>query len=401
MKILYLAKVLSNATYIEVSNNNPNICGQAAQKFHRLIIEGLTYNHSSITVLSAFNYFQTRLFNYHAEDNKNNVKYHYILSPKNKFLRFIWIPLYCFFYLFIWGMFDRKEKVLICDVLNVVSCMGALLAGRLLKIKCIGIMTDMPGKMVSRRKQGKYDGIINSINTFFNKMYLRYFTHYVFLSKQMNDKVNIDRKPYIVMEGLVEAKVLQTKKVRKNILSKNKDNSKIVLYAGGLHERYGLKILVEGFLQANIDNSELWLYGDGPFVENLKYYMIQDSRIKYMGICPNDIVINAEKNATLLVNPRPTNEEFTLYSFPSKNLEYMASGTPLLTTLLPSMPKEYLEYVFIFNMGETINGYSSVLKNVLSIPKNELQLKGIKAKYWVEKNKNNIIQTKRILDIIR
>ena len=52
-----------------------------------------------------------------------------------------------------------------------------------------------------------------------------------------------------------------------------------------------------------------------------------------------------ELKATLLVNPRPTTEEFTIYSFPSKNMEYMASGTPLLTTKLPGMPEEYHQYV--------------------------------------------------------
>ena len=36
-------------------------------------------------------------------------------------------------------------------------------------------------------------------------------------------------------------------------------------------------------------------------------------------------IVKEEKKSTLLVNPRFTNEEYTKYSFPSKNMEYMAS----------------------------------------------------------------------------
>lgn len=83
--------------------------------------------------------------------------------------------------------------------------------------------------------------------------------------------------------------------------------------------------------------------------------------------------------ATLLVNSRFTIEEFTKYSFPSKNMEYMASGTPLLTTKLPGMPQEYYPYVFLFD-EETIDGYADAISNALTHSESELFKLGVSAK---------------------
>ena len=78
----------------------------------------------------------------------------------------------------------------------------------------------------------------------------------------------------------------------------------------------------------------------------------------------------------------------------------MVSGTPLLTTILPGMPKEYHPYVYLFDKGETTEGYAEVLRYVLTLPDEKLQEKGMKARTWVLENKNNIKQAKRIAEFI-
>lgn len=80
------------------------------------------------------------------------------------------------------------------------------------------------------------------------------------------------------------------------------------------------------------------------------------------------------KKATLLINPRPSNEEFTKYSFPSKNLEYMASGTPLLATDLPGIPAEYKRYEYIIE-NENIDGIANMFRYVLNLTDAELRKK--------------------------
>jgi glycosyltransferase involved in cell wall biosynthesis len=89
-------------------------------------------------------------------------------------------------------------------------------------------------------------------------------------------------------------------------------------------------MLVHAFIDANVGNSELHLYGDGDFADELEEIARNNERIKYFGVKPNDYVVAEQLKVILLVNPRPTNEEYTRYSFPSKNMEYMVSGTPVL-----------------------------------------------------------------------
>lgn len=149
------------------------------------------------------------------------------------------------------------------------------------------------------------------------------------------------------------------------------------------------------------ENFRLKLFGSGPFVEKLKTkYTKKDSRIQYMGVAPNAEVVAAELDASLLVNPRPTHEEFTKYSFPSKNIEYMASGTPLLTTKLPGMPKEYYPYVFLIE-NESVEGYAKALERVLAQSDEELYVFGEKAKDFVLEKKNSFEQAKRVIELIK
>lgn len=394
MHFLYLSGLASQDALTDAQERNPKFRGYAVQKFNRLVAEGLARNGQHVKALSTFYMPEIGHYYYRHHETSNDVHYHYIASPNNHPLRHMWLVVYCFFYVLFWGLFNKKDKALIADVLNISACMGAVVAARLIGLRRVGIMTDMPGLMVNR--SNSHENRITGRASFIarmNKSFLAHFTHYVFLTEKMNDAVNVNSRPYIVMEGLVDADMQVPK-------AKEKTDKRIVLYAGGLHERYGLKMLVEGFLQADVPGTELWIYGSGPFADSLSEYSKRDSRIVYKGIRPNNEVVEAELRATLLVNPRPTHEEFTQYSFPSKNMEYMVSGTPLLTTQLPGMPEEYYPYVYLFDEGETTNGYAMVLRRVLSLPNEELIIKGKNARKWVLDQKNHVGQTARIIKLL-
>lgn len=127
--------------------------------------------------------------------------------------------------------------------------------------------------------------------------------------------------------------------------------------------------------------------------------MAGEDEVIYHGNVLNEEVVAAEMEASLLINPRPTTEEFTKYSFPSKNMEYMASGTPVLTTNLPGMPQEYQEYVYLFD-DETVEGMARKIREVLSFSPESLRRKGLDAQRFVLENKNNVVQAKKILTML-
>lgn len=391
MKILYVSALASRATVDEIHKAHPEFSGGcAAQKFNRLVVEGLAKNDVSVISLSTFFLPHAGFFWHHKKTEENGVKYKYIASPNWGPLRYLWILLSCFFEVVrFWGM-SAKGKVVMCDVLNVSACAGILAASKIVRIKNVGIVTDIPGL----RPGSDLKDLKNAaFNERINMHMLSGFSHYVFLTEQMNEVINRKNKPYMVMEGLVDFRMKEYPAVRKS-------DKKVVLYGGALREGYGLKLLVEGFLKANVPDSELWLFGQGAFVEQIKQYVKKDNRILFFGSVPNEEIVKAETEATLLVNPRPTHEDYTRYSFPSKNMEYMVSGTPLLTTMLPGMPKEYHPYVYLFEHGEDIDGFACSLKQVLELTKEELDNKGKKAKVWVLQNKNNIMQAGRLVDFV-
>ena len=70
-------------------------------------------------------------------------------------------------------------------------------------------------------------------------------------------------------------------------------------------------------------------YVDLDLIESLLKKLQKDKRIIYWGVVEQKHVFEMQQQATLLVNPRKGHEEYTKYSFPSKTMEYMASGTQL------------------------------------------------------------------------
>jgi glycosyltransferase involved in cell wall biosynthesis len=221
------------------------------------------------------------------------------------------------------------------------------------------------------------------------------FDGYILLTRQMNEIVNPKNRPYIIMEGLVDHKMKKTN----NVLDK-KDEHRILIYAGGLFEKYGIKTLIDAFYLLKSEDLQLHLYGKGQMVKDMASYTARDPRVQYLGLVPNEIVVEDQLKATLLINPRPTAEAFTKYSFPSKNMEYMVSGTPMVTTNLPGMPQEYHNYVYLFS-DESINGIYTSLDAILSKSREELHRFGAEAKNFVMNNKSNTVQAGRILAFIR
>ena len=77
----------------------------------------------------------------------------------------------------------------------------------------------------------------------------------------------------------------------------------------------------------------------------------------------------------------------------------MASGTPVLMTLLPGVGSEYYDYVYVIE-EENSSGASRIMKEIASKPGSELREKGLKAREYIYKNKNCISQSRRIIDFI-
>lgn len=397
-KILYVSSLCSEnmLKYIfETAVQKPE---QAAQKFHRLLTQGFALNldQCSIQTLSSIPVTPVnhkKKFWFHSSERINGVEFKYIPMLNIPIFKNIGVFIYTFFKVLFWSWFRiGQKKMILCDVLNFTVAFASFLASKLSFTKNVTIVTDLPHNMLhtDNVQQGMAANLYHKLTTFI----LYRFDAYVLLTEQMNAVVNPKNRPYMIMEGLVDI----TMESSENTIAK-KSKEKIFIYAGGLFEKYGVKTLIDAFLKLENQEARLHLYGNGDMVKGMEGFMQKDTRIVYMGMVPNTIVVADQLAATLLINPRPTTEEFTKFSFPSKNMEYMVSGTPMVTTHLPGMPDEYLDYVFLFE-DESVDGMSKTLETILSKSKEELHEFAAEAKAFVIQKKNNQVQAGRILEFM-
>lgn len=219
------------------------------------------------------------------------------------------------------------------------------------------------------------------------------FDAYVLLTEAMNSRVNPSNKPMKVVEGIYTH--------TPHIYSPDsvEDNMNTVLYSGALSKRYGIVDLLESFKYIPDKNFKLLLCGAGDAVDDIKRYALIDNRIKYLGTLPNSRVRELQRKATVLVNPRHSSEVFTSYSFPSKTMEYLASGTPTIMSHLNCLTQEYLSHLILLE-DETPVDIAKTIRKVCDWPKEKRREFGQSAASFIIEEKNAKIQTKKILDLI-
>ncbi|MGA8248842.1 MAG: glycosyltransferase [Nocardioides sp.] len=294
-----------------------------------------------------------------------------------------------------WRTRHAEDRMLVVDgayvsaMTSVLPCLrGASSLAR------IGIFADLYSYMAEvEDASGRSVGLAHSAARRSVAKSLTMLDGYVVLTEQMADVLNTEGKPYIVMEGLVDAG-----SVPPDADGSEKSIHPTVLYAGALRKEYGLEALVEGFQSWDEASAELIIYGQGDYAPELAAIAESDPRINYLGAVSIADVADAERRAWLLVNPRPTEQEFTKYSFPSKNMEYLVSGTPVLTTRLPGMPSEYLEYVLTIDEPGP-DGIRQALAKALAEGRDELLRRGERGRSFVLERKNNSHQASRILQL--
>ena len=382
MHIVYAVTTCSDRVYRQLFSGVKVKPAFQSQKYHRLLIEGLAA-HAQVDVVANAPVNRSNLetaFVRLPGETEGGARYHYIPAIRNPVLKLGFVAAGTFF-----GTLRhaRKESAVVVDCLNRTTAFFALLAAKLRRCRCVGIITDLPDMLGGGRFSKKMANFV-----------IRHCTDYVLLTQAMNDYIKNTSKPYVILEGHSDISM------EERIPSMEKKAAvRSVFYAGGVSRQYGLADLTEGFLKADVPNTRLEIYGPGDYVDELRAIAERDSRVYYGGMLLNTEIVEKEQEAALLVNPRPTHEEFVKYSFPSKTMEYMASGTPVLTTRLPGMPKEYHPYVE-FIEEESADGIAEALKRVLSCSDEALFRKGCAARSFVLKDRNNVVQAKKLLDML-
>lgn len=222
----------------------------------------------------------------------------------------------------------------------------------------------------------------------------KYLDGYMVVTEQIAQNLDIMDKPYIVVEGLID-----TSEDKQEIKSKNEEKIKSIVYTGGLTEKYGLLNLINAFMQIESNEYRLIICGDGDTKEKIIEASKIDKRIEYLGVLSKEKIKECQQSATVLVNPRQNNSEFTKYSFPIKTIEYLLSGVPVISYRLSGIPQEYDDYL-IYVEDDSIETLKNKIVQVCAMSQEERLNIGINNRRFVLEQKNHRIQTRRILEMI-
>lgn len=224
---------------------------------------------------------------------------------------------------------------------------------------------------------------------------VRSVDYFVLLTKHMAVKLNVDIRKVAVIEGIAS----QDSGCLSAIPERGASGVRSFLYTGTLAGRYGIRDLIDAFVRIESDEVELWVCGEGDCREYVTEASIRDGRIKYFGQLERSEAVKLQAKATALINPRRPEGEFTKYSFPSKVMEYMASGRPVIMYKLESFPDEYAPH-YIAPRSVGVEGLIECMNMVLRMKSDELNELGDAARSFVLSEKNPVVQSNKILNLI-
>ena len=170
-----------------------------------------------------------------------------------------------------------------------------------------------------------------------------------------------------------------------------------ILYTGTRQYRYGIGELLAAFKGLDADGIGLVICGDGEAAGEVKALQGENSRVRYLGVLPAEEVAALREGASVLVNPRRNNGEYTRFSFPSKMMEYLASGVPTVAYKLDGMPDDY-DGLFV---DATDGGLKAAIGRVLSMDPGDSAEIASRARSYVLEHKGAAEQCSRTLELLR
>lgn len=366
----------------------------AANNFQWALLSGLDYYFSKLVVLT-----QPVIGSYPLRYKKiylNSDMFSHKEGSKGFLIGFINLPLLkLIFKTFSLAKFLNKNSLLentnliiIYSIHTPFLFVASMIKKKYPNIKFCLIVPDLPEYM--SESKNLFYLFFKKIDSFLIKKYLKDIDSFVLLTDSMHEMLNVEDRPWVRIEGIY------------NDLSINqqydKENFKTILYSGSLASRYGIDILINAFKNIRDDNFRLWICGAGEYQDELEKVIKDDKRIVFFGQIKREDVLVLQRKATVLVNPRTSEGDYTKYSFPSKIIEYLASGTPTIINRLDGIPSEYYNYTFVPH-DETSEALMNEILLVCSKSQEELNDFGKRARDFILYSKTAHVQCKKIKEI--
>lgn len=270
----------------------------------------------------------------------------------------------------LWSWRQRRRRRVICTF-NLTEPPGVFtwVAARLTGAKAVAWVNDInqPGQLVPDTWQRRLDFQLQ-------RLLIPRFDGVVAVTRRILRDFAPGR-PGLCIEGGVAAEVVEVGRRRP---ARTADGTFTMVAAGGLGRANGIHLILEAMRRLPDPRLRLRIAGKGALEDDVRRAAAEDPRIEFRGFLDHGAVLDLYQSADLLLNIRLTQDIDTGYFFPSKLLEYLASGAPLLTTCPGNVGEELADVAWLLE-DESTEGLVAALSEVAALPSAEREARGRRA----------------------
>ena len=264
----------------------------------------------------------------------NSIKLKHIFYINFIFVKQITIFISIIVNLLVWyfkNITDSEKIILVYNTISYVA-LPALLLSKIFKCKSVFIVADLP--IVDKRKN-----LIQRLEDRKEIELIRKCDLLIPLTEEIAKNFGNKHQSYLVIEAGQEEKYIKECEEHKSSDIFN------IVFSGSLNQLSGIELAIGAMNHLHDNSIKLNIYGKGE----LEDYVIKSSQfnsnIIFHGTVANDKMMEIQRHSDLLISPRLPDDFTTKYTFPSKIVEYMATGVPVLCNKLRGIPNEYDTYI--------------------------------------------------------
>lgn len=172
---------------------------------------------------------------------------------------------------------------------------------------------------------------------------------FIFSTKLLDEEVNKENKPYIIIHGTYKVEEQKSSKFR------DKDGKIHIVYAGTFDPRKGggAAAAAAEFLNENY-HMHILGFGSQKDIDNMKKIILEISKktkctITYDGLKSGDEYINFIQSCDIGLSTQNPDADFNGTSFPSKILSYMSNGLRVVSINIPAIKGSDIgEYMYYY-----------------------------------------------------
>jgi glycosyltransferase involved in cell wall biosynthesis len=292
-----------------------------------------------------------------------------------------------------WGWRHRRQPRLIhCINLTMPPGLFVLLGARLIGATATVSLLDIyqPGEIVPDRFRWRLDYALQ-------KMLMPRFDGHMVVADAIAEDFLPGRRVCRIEGGILPEDFVEPDTNPEE--SRTRPVFRVVL-AGSLWTHNGVEIALDAVERLPPAGFELVIAGTGPLADMTRSYAQKDPRIVYRGFMGFRDVIDLYRSADLVLNLRVTRALGTRHFFPSKLMELMASGTPVLSTCTGHVEEEFGDYLYLLR-DETPEALAARLLEIAAADAAARAALGRRGRAFVLEHKTWTKQGQKLADYLR